>query len=408
VTITDEANRSASEQALAGLDRTVVTGQDNTNALRNTFSIQEIQAGFDVTKAFGQEVGTFLSNKAAKIDAANKALKEEKAKPEGQWNQEKIAQLEAQLNDAATWAPGGTSRQILTALTAAASGNVTGTSTQLIQNTFVSLIQQKGAAFIGELVHGKDGQPGVLKEGSPEHAALHAIIAAAGSAASGQDAFSGAAGTAASSLLTNLFDNNSLGKTEEEKEANRNLLLTLVAGLSEGTGMDNTAALQSALAALDNNANLSLMDQPKAAIEALSGNRGNGSPRRMVEEWRKRSALSDAAKVALADTLEGVLADLQMRGVDLRTLTVADMNGLIGQTGVGLLPDMKPGEIKALQAERERVARINGSTNEGISFLASNTSLFYGLPVNTVQLALHTPSNAISVEGPQWSLRSAT
>lgn len=107
-------------------------------------------------------------------------------------------------------------------------------------------------------------------------------MAAAGSAASGQDMLSGSAGAAASSLLTNLFDNQSLGQTPEEKEAHRNLLLTLVAGLSESLGGDTPSATASGLFALDNNASLSLLNWPtrfvaseqsgRTVIRKLTGN----------------------------------------------------------------------------------------------------------------------------------------
>ncbi|MBN0084858.1 DUF637 domain-containing protein, partial [Pseudomonas aeruginosa] len=103
-------------------------------------------------------------------------------------------------------------------LAAAAGGNVTGTSSQFGQYLVVNYLQQQGASYIGNLVKG-----GTLTEGSPAHAALHAIVGCAGGAASGQGCGAGALGAAASSLLTNLFTDLP-NETAEQKEAKRNLL----------------------------------------------------------------------------------------------------------------------------------------------------------------------------------------
>nr|WP_279583435.1 DUF637 domain-containing protein [Xylella fastidiosa] len=64
----------------------------------------------------------------------------------------------------------------------------------------VNYVQQQGATAIGHWV-----ATGQLTEGSPLHAALHALLACAGAAASQQRCSSGAQGAAASSVLTGLF-----------------------------------------------------------------------------------------------------------------------------------------------------------------------------------------------------------
>ena len=106
-------------------------------------------------------------------------------------------------------------------------------------------LQQKGAAYVGGLV-----REGVLKEGSAEHAALHAMVAAGGAMASGGDVVSGAAGAAASSLMTRLFDPK---ETISEKESQINLMTTLVAGMAGVLDQDAGAATGAAHASLDNN-----------------------------------------------------------------------------------------------------------------------------------------------------------
>ena len=252
IVITDEAQQlertgQTAQETLAGLNQTVRTGQDHTDALTDSFDVQALQASLDVAQAFGQEMGTFLSNKAAKADQLAKAKKSGEVLDPAQ-----AAQLERELAAAQTWAPGGTSRQLATALSAAVTGNVSAGTTQVLQSALVSYVQQKGAALIGDLVHGTNGKPGVLREGSAEHAALHAMVAAAGATASGQDVLSGASGAAASSLLTNLFSEDPT-LTASEKEARRDLMTTLVAGMAGVLDQDAGTAAGAAHNALDNN-----------------------------------------------------------------------------------------------------------------------------------------------------------
>ena len=69
------------------------------------------------------------ATQASKADQAKTALKAEQEKPANQQDPAKITALTQKVDDTAKWAPGGTYRQVLTAITAASSGNVTaGTS----------------------------------------------------------------------------------------------------------------------------------------------------------------------------------------------------------------------------------------------------------------------------------------
>ena len=96
---------------------------------------------------------------------------------------------------------------------------------------------------------------GTLVEGTPLHAALHAIVACAGAgaAASSQSCGSGAAGAAASSLLTGLFSEASPNESEREREAKRNLIVSLVTGIAATTNLDAATANAAASGAVDNN-----------------------------------------------------------------------------------------------------------------------------------------------------------
>jgi filamentous hemagglutinin family protein len=257
ITITDQGQQLARsgqsvEATLSGLNQAVRTGQDNGHGLTNNFDAQEFQTGLDVVQAFGQEVGTFVAIKAAKAEQLKAELAFEKEKPESKRDPAKVDQLSRELDAAKSWAPGGTSRQLVTAFTAAVSGKLSAGTTQVLQTALVRFVQQKGAAYIGDLVHGTKDQPGVLKEGSPEHAALHAIVAAGGAMASGQDVLSGSGGAAASSLLTNLFTDDP-NLPDYEKASRRDFITTLVAGMAGVLEQDAGAATGAAHSALDNN-----------------------------------------------------------------------------------------------------------------------------------------------------------
>jgi filamentous hemagglutinin len=74
------------------------------------------------------QVGTFVNNRAQEADAAKAAANDPNLSPE----QRAQAQQQAdQLN--AQWGPGGSYRQVMTALTAAAGANVTGGAGQFAQ-----------------------------------------------------------------------------------------------------------------------------------------------------------------------------------------------------------------------------------------------------------------------------------
>jgi len=219
----------------------------------------EINADFAIVQAFTNETSTFIANRAKEADQKTQAAKNADQQANdftnGLTDEQRLAlrdqaislrnEADAINND---WGAGGTYRQITTALIAAASGNVTGGNADFINNMVVNYVQQQGAAYIGKLV-----EDGTLTEGSPLHAALHAIVACGGAAASGQDCGAGAAGAAASSLLTGLFSDTTPDETNEQREAKRNLILSLVTGIATATGTDATTANTAATAAVDNN-----------------------------------------------------------------------------------------------------------------------------------------------------------
>ncbi len=244
---------SAKQQQLTGktADETVASvNRDTSNtggALAPIFDKDKIQAGFDITSQFINQMGTFVDNRLKEADAAQAAAKNQALTPEQRLEaQQKADQLTAE------WGPDGSYRQVLSALTAAAGGNVTGGMGQFAQTGVVNYLQQQGASYIGDLV-----KNGTLTEGSPLHVAMHAIVACAGAAASSQSCGSGALGAATASLLTNLFAPPGPDMTEQEKEAKQNLISSIVAGVASASGVGGSsgavAATNSATATTQNN-----------------------------------------------------------------------------------------------------------------------------------------------------------
>nr|WP_281425830.1 hemagglutinin repeat-containing protein [Paraburkholderia edwinii] len=222
------------EEAVASINRDT-TGTQATIA--PIFDKDKIEAGFDITSQFINQVGTFVSDRAKEADAASKAANDPSLTPE----QRAEAQQRAdELNK--DWGPGGSYRQVLTALTVAAGGNVTGGVGQYAQAATVTYLQELGASQVKALINtlSLDQTP----EGETARAALHAIVGCAGAAGSGASCGAGAMGAAASSVIGSLLkptDN----MTAEERLVRENLVNSLIAGLATSigaSGADTAAA----------------------------------------------------------------------------------------------------------------------------------------------------------------------
>jgi filamentous hemagglutinin len=249
----------SADTAIADANRDVSTDKDNSNALKPIFDEAELQTDFAIVGAFIQHAGEFINNKAQESDKktadAEAAEKRANDPSNGLSEQERQEYLDSAItlrNEAAAiakdWGPGGTYRQITTALTAAAGGNVTGGTSAFASDLLVNFVQQQGAAYIGKLV-----TDGTLTEGDPLHTALHAIVACTGATASSQSCASGAAGAAASGLLTSLFADAGPDETAIQREEKRNLIASLVTGIAAAGGADVVASSNAAVAAVDNN-----------------------------------------------------------------------------------------------------------------------------------------------------------
>ncbi|WGS43226.1 hemagglutinin repeat-containing protein [Burkholderia sp. JSH-S8] len=247
LTITD----SAKQQELTGktADETVASvNRDTSNtggALAPIFDKDKIEAGFDITSQFIKETGTFVANRAAEADAAAAAAKDPSLTPE---QREAAQQTADKLN--AEWGPSGTYRQVLTALSVAAGGNVTGGVGQFAQSATVAYLQELGTNGVKQIADYLDKDS--TATGETARAALHAIVGCAGAAASSQSCGAGAMGAAASSVLGSLMAPADQ-LTASEREQRENLVTSLVTAVAAVSGQNAATAAGAAKIEVENN-----------------------------------------------------------------------------------------------------------------------------------------------------------
>ena len=224
---------------------------DTGGALAPIFDKEKVQAGFEIAGQLVNQVGTFVANRATEADAANKAASDPSLTPE----QRTVTQQRAdQLN--ADWGPGGSYRQVLTALAVAAGGNVTGGVGHLAQNATIAYLQELGTQGVKKIADGLHDETA--------RAALHAIVGCAGAAAGSQSCGAGAMGAATSSVLGSLLapiDE----MTTSEREARANLVTSLVAGVAEISGQNVATAAGAGKVEAENNQVAMLM--PKGMMD---------------------------------------------------------------------------------------------------------------------------------------------
>ncbi|WP_179538092.1 hemagglutinin repeat-containing protein [Pseudomonas sp. BIGb0408] len=247
ITITDEAKQQeltgqTAEQAVADVNRDVSSDRDGSNTLKPIFDRKEVEAGFEITEQFVRNVGTFLEQRSLASTDAKKKLAEENAKPVEQRDKVKIDQLKDIIDSNATWEIGGLGRTLVSAISGAAGGNVTGGGSQLLQGAAVSYLQGLAAEKV----------KGIADELKSEtaRAALHAIVGCAGAAAQSQSCGAGALGGSASVVLNNLIDQLSdqtaEGMTDAQKQNRLNLIGSLVAGITAAAGGEAAVAANAA------------------------------------------------------------------------------------------------------------------------------------------------------------------
>ncbi|GKX57437.1 hypothetical protein SOASR030_35490 [Leminorella grimontii] len=256
VTIRDEAGQQArtgqtAAEAIANLNRDVSSDRDGTNAVDNLYERdkKKIDAGFEITRAFQNEVGTFVVNKAKEADALKKDLEKQGIDPE----------TNADYLDALKWAPGGAYSQAITAITAATGGNIMGGMDGLAQAAVLNYVQGMGAQEIKKLAD-RIGEGTV--EGEAARAVLQGLAACGSQAGQGGDCASAGLGTAAGVIANAILNDKSKAvedMTSEEKKAREDLISSLIAGVVGASGGDVASAAAGIQQELDNNAIVSSM-----------------------------------------------------------------------------------------------------------------------------------------------------
>jgi filamentous hemagglutinin len=268
------------EEMLASVDRDT----SNTNhVLKPIFDREKVQAGLDIVTEATKQAGAFLANKAKEADAIKTELDKT---PEGP----KRDALLARYAEAAKWGNGGTYRRALTAVLAAASGNVAAGAGQFVLSATVNYLQALGAETIKELAKHIGG------EGSPAHIALHSILACSGAAAQGANCGAGALGASSSIVLGQLISKATEKKAENltaaEREQRTQLIVDLVTGI--GSALDaRTAptAITAARTELENNSMVMPPLQSGVAGGALGAVGTSGNKRVLNNQERQMELL---------------------------------------------------------------------------------------------------------------------
>jgi len=381
IAITNEAQQQTltgkdGATTVASLNREVSSDKDGSNKLKPIFNKEEIQADFQIVGAFANQVGTFLANRAQETDKAKGDLDKELSKPESERDLAKIDQLTNTILDNATWNAGGAGRVILTVLTGAASGNVTGSTGEMLQSAAVGYLQSLGAQeakALADSLKDENGEP--TKASEAVRGALQALAACGGAQAQGSNCGSGALAAAGSVVLTNLFNDGS-SLTEAQKQGKEALISTIVTGIVQAAGGDATVAATASQIELANNG---LTTDFIAAAKKVASKAANGVSKLMDKITIQRlvdskEAIRDylnekAAHGGLSDADVIFLATLYAANETLFPETILDIPGvgrLIGLTGKLIKANVaaeKAAKLAKIQvaAEESRGARGAGA-----------------------------------------------
>ncbi|VVE37884.1 hemagglutinin repeat-containing protein [Pandoraea terrigena] len=301
IEITDEASQrertgQTAEETVAAVNRDVSSDKDGSGALANQFDKEQIETSFEIMRTLQREVGTFVGNRAKEYEALKQARKKET-------DPTKLAELDRQLDDAAKWAPGGRYRQIVTVIAAAAGGNVTAGTGEFLQRAAVGYLQTLAVEKVKEIADDLKSETA--------RTALHGIVGCAGAAAVGSTCGAGAMGGAASVVLGNLLnavaDTRNDGLSQPEKEARMNLIESVVAGITAGTGGDATATSIASRLDLENNQ----FELPQGIVRAGAASTSLG------EFMAKNGASAEEIQQAQTDLLRGLGTDAAQPATEL-------------------------------------------------------------------------------------------
>jgi len=158
----------------------------------------------------------------------------------------------------------------VSAISAAASGNVTGSGAGFVQAAAVNYLQSLGVSQVKKLADSM----GSGADSDAARALLHGVVACAGATASSGNCAAGAMGAAASSVLAKLISMATGDDlSSEEREARGNLIASVVAGMSEAISVDPSTSTIAAVTELTNNAltlsQLKLFEAEASVCEAI-------------------------------------------------------------------------------------------------------------------------------------------
>ena len=342
----DEQN-TQSEQQLASIDRSLVTGDDTSGHIENLYNEDtqaQIDARFQITQTLIQETNSFLAHRARETDQAEQELERQQARPEQLRDETRIAQALETIEANQTWQMGGTGRILLTALGGAASSNVMGSTQQFLQSATVNVIQSYATQEIKDWVD-NHLEEGALRETT--RAALHGILACTGATAQNADCGSAALGASASVIISNLIaaaEDDDL--TEEERQAVSNIVGNIVGAVSTALGDDAQIATLAARIESENN---SLLNSRAAVSRCVAENLslrycgGERLAELIVEDFEQNERIRELVKenlenevvgmyeqaVKLPDTVATIIQNPELLGQILEQLPEATKKAVI-------------------------------------------------------------------------------
>jgi len=270
ITITDaekqkEKTGQTVEETIESINTSVQTGMATGGVNKNWDStdkmVDGMMADLEIAQAFTQAASTFVTNQAAKEAKKWEDIEAQirNGKDSGTLSDLEIAALQSQvdqLKSEAVWSMGGGGRLVITAITAAIGGNVSGSAASMVQSAAVNVIQGLGAQAIKDYVDKYHAEDDMVR------AALQGILACTGAMANSSDCGSAALGAAGSIVIGSIMGGTIIKDpqtgemremTQQEREDRQNLINTILAGTVEALGGDSAAASTAAQIEAENN-----------------------------------------------------------------------------------------------------------------------------------------------------------
>jgi filamentous hemagglutinin len=280
--------------ALASLNR---SPQSSHATLDPIFDAEKVQASFDIVTTAAGQASVFMANRAQDIDRldreSNDPSRTAKERAQAGADARRMKEL---------WGPGGSARQVMTAVLAASSANAAAGTTQLAQSAAIYCLQSRAAEQIKEMSALLGG------EGSPGHTALHAVLACGGATATGGSCTAAALGASASVVLNELLDDvtsiNPPTMSAEAKETRLNYVAGMVTAIT--AAIDPTAAPTANAAARIEAENNALAVLPIVApwlVDAAAA-LGTGAATFVLDKFNRESAKASGGATPLASLMD--------------------------------------------------------------------------------------------------------